>query len=410
MGLIYITDWNIKGSGYFSIGASLLPALTKARDEPIIVLGMNYLGQEYKQTDFTVVPTEFAHIPVRIRHLLKDEKLNIDKVVVALDLPLQMRLLTEFPKPQRQFCYAGIFPLDGGPLVREWAAIVGEMNDAFAISQFAQCCCEDAGLEVNFLPIGTTGWFVHSEPGSREGVRQEHGIEDKFVILTVADNQERKNLAGAMQMVAGFYENHPNTEYWVVTRMGSRFGWQLESLARKLGIRRITHFFDRGLKPQLMFVFYNCADVLLLPSKAEGLGMPVLEALMVGSAIPIVTRTSALVELIEQGGGLFIEPEYDWIDPFGNTERVFPSIQDGIKKLNMLYDASEGARKWMREFGRKFASERTWDKSADIFWDVMDRKHIGPNTVAHRSRVPWYFGGEDLQLPDFKYEFEYVGQ
>jgi len=408
MGLIYITDWNIKGSGYHSIGSSLVPALTKDRDEPIIVLGMNYFGQEYKQTDYTILPTEYAHIPTRIRYLLRDEDLNIDKVAVALDMPLQLTLLTEFPRQNRPFCYAGIFPLDGGPLVEEWAMIIGEMNEAFAISQFAQNCCREAGVEVSYLPIGTPKWYIHPEPEFREEVREEYGVQDKFLILTIADNQERKNLSGAMRMVAEFAKTHPNTEYWVITRVGSRFGWNLESLARELGIRKITHFFDRNLTPQLLYLFHICADVFLLTSKAEGLGMPVLEAMMMGGAIPLVTRTSALVELIEQGGGLFIEPDYEWIDPFGNTKRVFPSIEDGIKKLEMIYNASEEAKEWMRQFGRIFVDERGWEKTAEIFWDVMDRKRM--TTIGDRSKVPWYFGGRQTEAPDYTYAQEYVGR
>lgn len=408
MGLLYITDWNIKGSGYHSIGLSLISALTKVREEPIIVLGMNYFGREYKQTDYTVVPTEFTHIPVRIKHLLTDEELNIDKVVVALDLPLQMQLLAQFPKETRQFRYIGIFPLDGGPLVREFAAIIGEMNEAFVISEFARRCCEEAGIQVDFLPVGMTRWYIHSELGYPEEVREEHGVSDKFLILTVADNQERKNLAGAMQMVAEFAKTHHDTEYWVVTRVESRFGWQLESLARELGIRKITHFFDRKLTPQLMFLFYCCADVLLLTSKAEGLGMPVLEAQMVGHAIPIVTRTSALVELIEQGSGLLIEPDYTWIDPFGNTKRVFPSIEDGVKKLELVYNASKKSRGWMQEFGRAFMATRTWDKAAEIFCDIIDRER--PWTVGGRSKVPWYFPGNLPEVPDYTYEQEYIGK
>ena len=409
MGLLYITDWNVKGSGYFSIGASFVPALveslTESKDEPIIVLGINYHGEEYSQTDFTVVPTEFAHIPARIKHITSD--LNIDKVVVALDLWLQGQLIAQFHRDQRPFRYIGIFPLDGGPLVREWAHIVGEMNDAFVISKFAQKHCEDAGLRVNYLPVGVTGWFVHAEPGYREEVREEHGVSDKFLILTVGDNHERKNLSGAMQMVAEFAKRHHNVEYWMVTRMESRYGWKLETLARELGIRKITHFFDRDVPAELLFLMYVAADVLLHTPKAEGLGMPVLEAQMVGSCIPLATRVSALVELIEQGDGLFIEPEYHFIDPFGNTQRCFPSVEDGVKKLEMLYNTNEQSLKWMRDFGRRHLKRRTWDKAAEAFWNVIDRDN--PSTVGWRCKVPWYFD-EQLEVPDYTYEKEYIGK
>ena len=408
MGLIYVTDWSITGSGYFSIGASLVPALTEGREEDIIVLGINYFGQEYSQTAYTVVPTQFEHVPARIKHILKDESLDFDKVVVALDIPMHERLLAQFPRKDRPFRYTGIFPLDGGPLVREWAMIAGEMNEAFVLSKFAQKCCRDAGLDVHYLPVGVSAWFPHAEEGFRKECRETHGVDGKFIILNIGDNHERKNHAGAMQMVAEFYKRHPNTEYWVVTRMDGRFGWQMESLASDLGIRKITHFFDRTLKPNVLFLFQCCADVLLHTSKAEGLGLPVLEAQMVGSAIPIVTRTPSLIELIEEGGGLFIEPEFGFIDPFGNTKRVFPSIIDGVKKLEMIYNAPESSLEWMRHFGRIAIGNRTWDKAARVFWDALDRERLG--TVGARSHAPWYSAGYKLEVPEYKYDLEHIGR
>ena len=407
MGILYITDWNVRGSGYFSIGLGLISALTKHTNETIIVLGMNYFGQEYWHEEFTVIPTEFAHIPARIKHLVADKELDIDKIIVALDIPLQSQLLVNFPRQQRGFRYIGILPLDGGPLVREWGLVIGEMDECFVISKFAQRCCAEAGLSVEYLPVVVSKYFGHSEPEFRERTRREFGAENNFIILTIADNQERKNLSGAMQMVAEFAQDKPDVEHWVVTRMESQYGWRLETLARELGTRKITHFFDRTLPAERLFLFYTCADVLLHTPKAEGLGLPVLEAQSVG-AIPIATRCSAITELIEEGSGLFIEPGYEFIDPFGNTRRVFPSIEDGVKKLQLVYDASEYARELMRQHGRDAVDQRDWNVTAYWLLDILSRNRVA--TIGFRDNVPWYSAGYSLEVPDYTYGDEYIGR
>lgn len=383
MSILYVSEFVARGSGYFRIAEGLAPRLDER--EPLYFLGLNYRGA-YHPYNFTVVPTMADWIPYQMEEMLGDKSLNINKVVVALDLPVQaQRVLAFFPPQKREgWRYIGIFPLDGGPLSRRFALPIQYMNEAFAISKFAYRCCLDLDLDVHYLPIGVeVEFWPPAEKEHKGNIRKEFNVTDKFVVLFVGDNHERKYAVGAMEIFAEFSKDKDNTELWMVTRLGSPYGFDLEYYAQVWGIEHKVKFWDRTLSPKSLWLMYAASDVLLNTSKAEGLGLPLLEAMSVGGAIPVATRTSAIPELIEEGTGILIESEYNFWDVYGDTRRIFPSIEDGANKLQLLYEASEDFKEHMREFGRAYARSRHWDYTAETFCDIIGMERKG--TIEERK-------------------------
>ena len=374
---MYVSEFVERGSGYYRISESFAPRLDQR--EPLYFLGLNYRGHHH-DFNFTVVPTRADWIPYQINEMLKDESLGINKVVVALDLPVQaQRIMPFFPPVNRKgWRYIGIFPLDGGPLSRRFTLPIQFMNEAFAISKFAYQCCRDLELDVQYLPVGMD--LEHWGPTDkkhRKLHRDYFEVSDKFVVLFVGDNHERKYAIGAMEMFAEFSKDKGNTELWMVTRLNSPYGFDLEYYAQMWGIENKLKIWSRNLTAENLRLMYASADVLLNTSKAEGLGLPLLEAMSVGGAIPIGTRTSAIPELIEEGTGLLIESAFDFWDVYGDTRRTFPSIQDGAEKLQLLYEASDDFLEHMREFGRAYSRSRPWEQTVQTFFNVVDLNRPG---------------------------------
>lgn len=377
MSILYISEFVSRGSGYFTIASGLAPRLDKK--EPLVFLGMNYAGQHHP-FNFTVIrsrPDWFQH---QIKGILEDKSMDVNKVIVALDLPVQMMyILPYFPPGNRDgWKYIGIFPLDGGPLSRRFALPIQVMNEAFAISKFAHRCCLEMNLDVHYLPIGVDiNQWQHVEKPHREQYRQEFGIADKFVVLFVGDNHERKYAVGAMEMFAKFSRDKGDTELWMVSRLDTPYGFDLEYFAQMWGIEEKVKFWQRNLPHSSLWCMYAAADVLLNSSKCEGLGLPLLETMAVGGAIPIAVGNSAMMELIEEGTGLLIDCDFEFWDVFGDTKRCFPSIEDGAVKLQVLYEASEDFKEHLREFGRAYARSRQWDYTAERFYDIMAMERKG---------------------------------
>ena len=119
------------------------------------------------------------------------------------------------------------------------------------------------------------------------------------------------------------------------------------------------------------------SDVFLLPSKAEGLGLPILESMAVG--IPVIgTDCTAIHELLHGGGGYpmdYHELRVDkngksssYTDPFGNGYRYIAKQKHGVKLLSDIYNYTtknpEGLLE-LTKLSREYVESRDWQIGID---------------------------------------------
>ena len=123
MKIAFITDMDLRGSGYLNLSAPLCNGLVE-RGHEIKVAGLGYLGQEHWHK-FSIIPAQNlqeAHaIILNLNNMWK-----FDVLIVALDIPLHERFLQLFKG--RQFKYIGIMPIEADPLCFSWAMVLMEMD------------------------------------------------------------------------------------------------------------------------------------------------------------------------------------------------------------------------------------------------------------------------------------------
>lgn len=367
--ILYVSDFDLKGSGYMNIGVSLCTQLT-GRGYEVMALGLGYNGQEHYHP-FKIVPTpQPSDVAPMVRQLLQSG-LNIEALVVALDIPLQERIMIQLGIPS-ELPYIGIFPIEAGPLCQTWAMGLLQMDERLIMSRFGQEELVAAGVDSTYIPIGldTESW---RPPTGDERALLRRGLgadDDTFVVLTVADNQERKNLSRSLEIFADFAKDR-NAAYWLVTRPKLPVGWKLEDYAMELGIFDRLAIWERGIAFKQLWSLYAAADAFLLTSKAEGLAMPVLEAM--ACRLPVVgTRCAAIEEHLQDGRGLLIEPDYVMVDPFGNSRRYFASREDGACKLANLAD-QPGIKKAMTGQALGYVQARRWENAGQVLTDAIER-------------------------------------
>ncbi|RMD59252.1 glycosyltransferase [Candidatus Parcubacteria bacterium] len=229
----------------------------------------------------------------------------------------------------------------------------------YIISEFGTQEAQRMGIDASHLEVcvDTHAWRQRT-PEDRANLRQAYGYqEDDFIILTVADNQERKNLAGALEIFRDFARDKPNARYVLVTRVGNRVGWKLLDLINDFGIADKVRLVERGLPFPELWGLYAMSDVFLLCAKAEGAGLPLLEAMSVG--IPCVgTDWAAIHEHLRDGRGYLVPTEYEFIDPFGNGLRKFISKQEAVRTLDEIY--ANGVDDAMLQKARNYVEARRW--------------------------------------------------
>lgn len=383
--ILVVSDFSAGGSGYQRLMTQLCTRLSLDYDMNIVCLGLGYRGEEHNYP-FSIIPSDpFSNIPGMINQL-KLYNAPVEAILVALDIPLQRALLKsmELPGP---IPYVGLFPLEAPPLCQPWAIELLKMDVRLIMSKFGQAEFVKAGIPADFIPLGVDNIWRPPASDERKLIRQGLGIDDDtFVVLTVADNQERKNLSKAAEIIShmtvdihsyslnGFAnEKTPkrNVSWYVVTRLDSPVGWELQDLCMRHGIMDRTSLFNRGMPDDKLWALYAAADCFLLTSKAEGLAIPVMEAM--ACRLPVAgTDCTAIREHLEDNRGWLIPYEYEYTDPFGNEKRYFVNAEAGASILNGIMDAAPSQLIPRIDKAEAYIKDRTWDNAAQILADKLN--------------------------------------
>ena len=367
MKIAVITDADLRGSGYKNLSFPLLDGLTELGHE-IIVTGLGYRGEEHHHK-FSVIPArDFNEIFAMLQNLVNEWKFDV--LLTLLDVPLQERILQQLQN--RPFKYVGVMPIEADPLCMTWAMVLMQMDKAFIISEFGTHEAEKMGvINAEHLRVGidTEAWRMPEE-GEREKLRKALGYdEDDFIILTIADNQERKNLSKGFEIISKVYEEHKNVKHILGTREHNLVGWKLRDLAQHFGINQIVSIYERGISFKELWSLYAISDCFFLPSKAEGLGIPLLEAMAVG--VPCVTtKCTAMTELIGVDRGYLIDYDYVYVDCFGNGNRYFASHEHGTEIIKRMI--TSGKPDHIITNAREYVENRKWKEPIDQLHEALE--------------------------------------
>lgn len=362
--IVFISDFNFRGSGYLNISIPLCDGLANLGYD-VKAIGLGYTGTEHT-LPFTIIPCntfqEAQTMLVNLHHQWKP-----DLCIVALDIPRQD--MYSMVCRELGIKMIAITPLENPPLTMSWAYILQQIDKVFFISQLGTDEAIKAGVEAEHLVVGmdTNAWRMRTIQEYHSGRSMMNISSDTLVILTVADNQERKNLSKAYEIVSKVKKSGIKVKYILVTRENLEVGYKLRDLGMYYKIASDVMIFERGISFKELYSLYAISDAFLLTSKGEGLCEPVLEAMSVG--VPVVAPAcGSMPELLADGRGFIMDTAYplpgdDMIDPWGNEIRTFPSSESGKEHLtSIFYSGGLGGELTAPTKARIYMEERTWDK------------------------------------------------
>jgi glycosyltransferase involved in cell wall biosynthesis len=158
----------------------------------------------------------------------------------------------------------------------------------------------------------------------------------------VADNQERKNIWASIAITSELKKMGHKVRFVIVTRINSQVGYRLRDLATEYDISKEFMEIERGISQEELRKLYVSSDLFLSTTKAEGLGIPVLEA-MACNLLVAGTDTGAIHELLDDRRGYLLPIEYTFRDVWGNSKRDMVDIDKSATIIDAIIKTKEVA-------------------------------------------------------------------
>lgn len=179
---------------------------------------------------------------------------------------------------------------------------------------------------------------IFREPVSEEQiaeVRKRYDLPEHY-LLDVGAIEARKNLKNLIRALSAAHINTP----LIAVGGASRYAEEAAALAKQEGVTlRLMH----GVPFRDFPALYKGAEVLCYPSIFEGFGIPILEAMCVGT--PVVTSTGSC--FAETGGDAALYADPSDIEQIG--AQVYKALHDTALRQKMVEKGFQQAQKFTDE-------------------------------------------------------------
>lgn len=334
-------------SGYSIQSRLFVPRIQRAGHHVSVFELSNGMRMPSLRDGVKILPTVLDPLgsDIMIDHYQRE---NAHCVITLIDA---WGMSTEVMKQLNWFPYA---PVDTYPVAPAVVNAVHHAKAVIAMSRYGEQQFRNAGFDTVYMPHGIDPDIWH--PGDKAKARESIGIPaNKFMVSFVGVNDSvpsRKGIPELLWAWAKFSEQHSDAVLYLHTTqrgrlaLGNTQGVDIPHLIRILDINpdsiKIADQYEinTAIPPQRMATIARAADVLLLPTRGEGFGIPVLEYAAVGTPA-IVTNFATSPELCFDGWLLEYEPEWSW----QNAWVAKPGMAHIVECLEAAYSDRDNPRR-----------------------------------------------------------------
>ena len=217
------------------------------------------------------------------------------------------------------------------------------------------------------VPHGVdTEFFRIAERRATRGAQRdrEKSSADKF-LLTVSTLHPHKNIGRLLEAFRIFHAGHPRHRL-VIAGLKGRAATALAAECRNLGLGPFVTFTGWIPRPDLYKLFED-ADAFVAPSRFEGFGMPIVEALAAG----IPSACSAIAPLSDIAGPAAVQFDPESVPAIASAMAL---IADDVEFRNSasiegprqarLFDWEHSAELTLRQLGDRMVTRSVTDNKA----------------------------------------------
>ncbi len=181
---------------------------------------------------------------------------------------------------------------------------------------------------------------VYKAPISQDvlqNVRRKYNLPDRF-LLNVGSIEERKNALLIVKALPLLKEKLP----LVIIGRRTKYTSKIEKAAENLGVKHLLHILNNVPFNDLAPI-YHLSDIFIYPSRYEGFGIPIIEAINCG--VPVIAATGSCLE--EAGGADCI-----YVNPDDNKELAI-AIEKYLYDKEFRQNSIDKSKKYVEKFSEK---------------------------------------------------------
>ncbi|MDJ0582434.1 glycosyltransferase family 1 protein [Crocosphaera sp.] len=169
--------------------------------------------------------------------------------------------------------------------------------------------------------------------------------------LFVSTLEPRKNILTLIKAFEYLKNNHKIPHKLIL--IGKK-GWNYKKILEKIETSQFKEYIKHldYISDELVAIFYSQAEAFIYPSFYEGFGLPVLEAMTLGS--PVITSNTSSLPEVAGNAALYIDP-----NNYYELAEIMLKVVD-----------NSTLRKEMIDKGQKQANKFSWERTATITLEV----------------------------------------
>lgn len=411
--LLFYGDSPTGNTGFATVSKNILKRLHDTGMYDIYVLGINYYGDPHN-LPYKIYPAIFnedndVYGRQKLLDLLRNKR-NGFQVFLSIQDTFIMATIGELIAKIRDgytenrevmengaivqrkvrvdglgFKWVYYFPIDASPK-REWIEKSVKLCDiAIPYTNYAKEECEKfVKRDYHVIYHGFDKETFHVLPEDikqafRDEHFKEHNLKERFVIINVNRNQERKGYLQTLIAFSIFNKIVPNAILYTHCDVSGDRGGNLIEVSRQLGIANNWIYpnpkvYENNVHISSEFIngLYNIADVNISTTLGEGFGLSLIEA-MATKTLNIFPDNTAPRELLADGRGVLIRSgdtpnNLEMNGPYDNNLiRPVTNIEDLVDKLLWAYRSHQAIER-ITDKAYSWALEScNWDDIAEKF-------------------------------------------
>lgn len=260
----------------------------------------------------------------------------------------------------------GFTMLEVTGIPRDWVRRCNAMDEIFVPSEFNRRTFAESGVRkpITVIPLGIDPALFRPDGPS-------YKIASYFTFLSVFEWGERK---APEVLLRAFTQEFSSSERVVLLLKvhnhdpGVDIARQVKAMGLRDDAAPVIFLFNQPLSEAQMPALYRSADCFVLPSRGEGWGMPILEAMACGLPV-IATDWSAQTEFMNEGNAYPLRVKqliparakcpyykgFQWADPDYDHLRYL---------MRYVYEHREEARQKGQSAAAEVRQKWTWQQTA----------------------------------------------